>query len=339
MRRISSLPTAEFCPKVDKIGLDVESTQSARSTVFHAYCDSGAWPADLYTLPEEDQEEIRRWKVPMPFLYKVGDVTHTLQYRNAAREWRVAVDKDFNHVPVPLDVPQNEIATRYPQVMICGHLDMAWDLPDFDLIIVEDIKSSIWAVKERGRSLQLHGYGMAACAATGRGRYVTAIWDASDGKHFVSDHAIEVDSFEGADIRDRIRRASEDRDGNFRTGTHCSSCWKRTSCPAHLVDVPEGEFSALLSGKAKMADVRRALVQLKQRDDLTKKVQQACKAWVEQHGPVISEDGKKQYRCELRSGKESLDKDAVARALGVSDLSGYTKTGKDFPVFDWRNVD
>lgn len=339
MRRISSLPTAEHCPKVDKIGQDVETTQSARSTVFHEYCDTGKWNADFMTLPESDREEISKWKVPMPFLYTVGTVTHALQYKNATREWRVAVDKDFNHVPVPADVPQSEIAERYPQVMICGHLDMAWLLPEYDLVIVCDIKSSIFAVKEGNRSLQLHGYGLAACAATGLGRYVNGIWDASDGTYHIARQAVEVDSFEAADIKARIRLASTEREGNFRTGTHCSHCWKRSHCPAHLADVPEGEFKALLSGQGTEADVRLALIGKKRLEDLQKRVDGACKAWVQQHGPVRSEDGKKHWRCELRSRKGGLDHEAICHALGEKNLDKFYKPASESPHHDWRNID
>lgn len=337
MRRISSLPTAEFCPRVDTIGLDVETTQSARSTVFHEYCATGKWSADLMTLPEADREEIQKWRIPLPFNYLVGGVPHILQYSNSKREWRVAVDKDFNAVDVPADIPQSEIAKRYPQVMIAGHIDMAWVLPDHNLVIICDIKSSIFAVSDGTRSLQLHGYGLAACAVTGIGRYVTGIWDASEGKYHVSREAVEVDSFEAADIKDRIRRASADREGAYRIGTHCGSCWKRSHCPAHLVDVPEGEFKAVLSGQATEKDVREALVKKKQLEDLQKAVDQACKMWVKQHGPVRSEDGTKWYRCELRS-RSSYDYDAIAAALGVEDLSNYKKTTES-AHHDWRKID
>lgn len=338
MRRISSLPTAEFCPKVDKIGLDVETTQSARSTVFHAYCDTGKWPAELRHLPEADIEEISKWKVPTPFVYKVGDVTHALQYKNAIREYRVALDKSFNAVKVDADVPQSEIDTRYPEVMICGHLDMAWHLPQYDLVIISDIKSSIFAVKEGTSSLQLHGYGIALATVLNCGRYLSSIWDAADGRYYVAPKAIELDSFEAEEIRDRIKRASEDRDGNFKTGTHCSGCWKRSHCRAHLVDVPEGEFQAILSGQAMEKDVREALVKRKQLEDLYKRVDAACKDWVRQHGPVRSEDGKKVFRCELRAGKPGYDYDAIQRALGVENLEGYKRPAGEHPHFDWRKV-
>jgi len=339
MRRISSLPTAEFCPRVDKIGQDVETTQSARSTIFHAYCETGKWSSDLWTLPEKDREEIQKWRVPMPFTYRVGDVAHMLQYKNAVKEMRVAVDKNFKAVAVPAAVPQAEIAERYPEVMICGHLDMAWLLPEHDLVIVCDIKSSIFAVKEGNASLQLQGYGLAACAVTGLGRYVTAIWDAADGRYHVAGQAIEVDGFEAADIKDRIRVAAAERDGNFRTGTHCSHCWKRTHCPAHLADVPEGEFKALLSGQATEADVRAALVGKKRLEDLHKRVDEACKAWAQQHGPVRSEDGTKWWRCELRTRKGGLDHDAICRALGEPNLDKFYKPPSESTHHDWRKID
>jgi hypothetical protein len=322
----------------DKIGLDVETTQSSRSTVFHAYCDTGKWPDGLRSLPEADREEIGGWKVPMPFVYKVGNVTHALPYSSAYRETRVALDKDFNAVIVDKDIPQSEIAAVHPEVMVVGHLDMAWVVDD--LVIICDIKSSIFAVKDRCDSLQLHGYGMGLAVLLNKPRYLTSIWDASDGRYYVNfNGAMELDSFEAEEIKDRIRRASEDREGGFRTGTHCSGCWKRSHCPAHLVDVPEGDFKALLSGQATQKDVREALVKLKQIGDLTNRVGQSVKDWVSQHGPVLSEDGKKHYRVEMRAGKDSLDKDAVQKALGVENLNDYMKKGKEYPVFDWRKRD
>lgn len=338
MRRISSLPTAEYCSMVDKIGLDVETTQSSRSTVFHAYCDTGKWPEGLRSLPEADREDISNWKVPMPFVYRAGDVIHALQYKEAYRETRVALDKDFNYVRVDPELPQNEIAAVHPEVMVVGHLDMAWVVGD--LVIVCDIKSSIYAVKDRCDSLQLHGYGMALAVFLNKPRYLTSIWDASDGRYFVHPGGpMNLDSFEAEEIKDRIRRASEDQEGSYKTGIHCSGCWKRSHCPAHLVDVPEGDFKALLAGQATQKDIRASLVRLKQMKDLTDRVQTACKDWVRQHGPVLSEDGRKHYRCEMRENNPALDKTAVARDLGIPNLEKYMARSGEHEHFDWRKRD
>lgn len=340
MRRISSLPTAEFCPRVDRIGQDVESTQSARSTAFHAYCDTGVWPKSVENLPEVDREEIQKWMVPIPFNLKLGDVTHMLRYQTATREQVVALDWSFEHVEIDPTVPQADIAAKYPQVMIVGHLDMAWDRPDLDLVIVCDIKSSIYAVKDRCDSLQLHGYGLALAKKLGRSRYVTAIWDATDGEYCVRQEAIDIDGFEAEDVRARIKKAATERDGAFLTGSHCGGCWKRTSCPAHIGDLnPESEFFNVLAGTATEAEVREALVKIKQNGDTANKVAEAIKGWVQRRGPVRSEDGSKEYRCSMRAGKESLDKAAVERALGDPGLKSYMKKGREFPVFDWRKKD
>jgi hypothetical protein len=338
MRRISSLPTAEFCPKVDKIGQDIETTQSLRSTVFHEYCDTGKWPDALRTLPEADREEIGKWVVPSPFVLKAGNVTHALPYKESMREMRVALDKDFNYVEIPTDVPQEEIEARHPEAAICGHLDMAWHIAALGLVVVCDIKSSIFAVADRTDTLQLHGYGIALAKKLGCSRYLTAIWDASDGRYYVAKESVEMDSFEMEALKARISMASVDRDGNFVTGTHCAGCWKRKGCPAHLVDVPEETFRVVLSGEATESDVREALVRLKQIGDLSNRVGQSIKDWVAAHGYVRSEDGKKVYRAQMRDGKEALDKEAIQAALGVQDLKQYMKKGGEFPVFDWRKA-
>jgi hypothetical protein len=335
MRRISSLPTSEFCPKVDKIGQDIETTQSARSTIFHAYCDTGKWSPDLRTLPQADIEEISKWRVPMPFFYKAGEATHALPYKDAYRETRVALDTNFDPIIIDRALPQADIAEAHPNVMIVGHLDMAWVIGD--LVIVCDIKSSIWAVRDRCDSLQLHGYGLALAKLLNKPRYLTSIWDASEARYYVANHAIELEGFECEDIKDRIAMASTERDGDFRVGVHCSGCWKRSRCPAHTRDVPEGELQAILSGNAMEADVRLAIIKRKQIGDLANRLDDSIKAWVSQHGPVRSEDGKKQYQCEQRAGKMGLDKDAVCRALGVQTLDDYMKPGKPFSAFDWRN--
>src|SRR5690606_19440091 len=114
-------------------------------------------------------------------------------YQTALREIRVALDKDFEFVAIPHEVPQADIEKLYPQTMVVGHLDMAWDIADHDLVVICDIKSSIYAVADGVDSLQLHGYGIALCKYLKRGRYVTAIWDASDGRYYVARSAIEMD--------------------------------------------------------------------------------------------------------------------------------------------------
>lgn len=323
---------------VDRIGTDVASTQSERSTVFHAYCESGVWPAAISQLPQRDIDTIKSWHVPVEFGYIYDDTVHKLSYQNAMKETRVALGWDFESVDVPSDVPQDKIAELYPNVMTCGHLDMAWLIPDRDLVIICDIKSSIFAVRDRCESLQLHGYGIAAARKFGVNRYVTAIWDAQNGEYLVRPGpAIELDGFEVLDVMDRIKLACADRPPEYITGEHCSGCWKRFSCKAHLVEGVEGDFAPLLDGTATEADVRKAIVKLKQIGDLKEKVESATKDWVRLNGCVRSEDGKKVYRAAMRDGRPSTDYKAVARDLGLPDLNKYKTKGGQHEAFLWMN--
>lgn len=322
---------------VDRIGKNVSSTQSDRSTVFHAYCETGIWPATISQLPQVDIDAIKTWHKPIPFPYSVGGVTYQLHYENAMKETRVALDSNFEPVDVPLDVPQGKIAELYPNVMTCGHLDMAWLIPEQDLIIVCDIKSSIFAVPDRCESLQLHGYGIAAAKKFGFNRYVTGIWDAQNGEYLTRRTAVEMDGFEVLELMDRIRFACSERPEQYTTGDHCGGCWKRFNCDAHLVETTEGDFAPLLNGTATEADVRHAIVKLKSLSDLREKVKDATEAWVRLNGYVRSEDGKKLYRATLREGRPSTDYKAIARDLGVNDLETYKTKGKPHEAFVWVN--
>jgi len=337
MRRISSLPVAEYCSRSDSFGDEIESTNALRSTVFHSYAETGVWPELINSLPDTDVEEIKRWKRPTPLTVNVDGKKITLDYSAAVKEVRVSMDSDFNFVEVAKGTLPGDIQRLYPNVLLSGTLDIGWDLPELDLVVVSDIKSSVFAVKARCKSLQLHGYGLGFAKFLGRKRYLVGIWDASEGRHYIDDQVICLDSFEAEEYKGRIKQASQHRDGGFVKGTHCSGCWKRDACPAHLVDVPDSKFASIFSGTAKEADIREALVAVKQLEDTAQRVKDACKSWVERKGPIRSEDGLKEWYCAQRPGKKALDQDAVAAKLGVDDLKEFMKPGQPYSVFDWRN--
>ena len=340
MIRMSSLPTAQYCGKANHIGADIETTQSLRSTVFHKFAETGTWPELINKLPEEDIEEIKRWKIPHPMHVKSptsDDDIKVLSYQTAVKEQIVALDKKLEFIEVSEDVPQAKIAETYPECLTCGHLDMAWVLKEWNAVVVNDIKSSIFAVKDKANSLQLHAYGLALARKEGCQYYLPAIWDASDGKHYVGNW-VDINSFDIIDIESRILSASANKEGNFVTGSHCSGCWKRKGCPAHLAGVDDmGPFAAILNGSMLDADVRDAIVKLKQVKDTAEKIDNLIKDIVRRKGKVLSEDGSKAYCCALRSGRASIDQSAIAKALGVQDLKKYQKKGEDYMVWEWRN--
>lgn len=337
MRRISSLPSLEFCGRSDQIAKGVNTSNAFRSTCFHKYCESGEWPAEVSKLSEQDFTEVKRWKKPGRLrLEKFSG--RILTYEESKKEVLVALDRDFNYIDLPNELSQDELDKR-DDVFVAGHLDMAWYLPELSLVVVSDIKSSIFAVKDRAESLQLHGYGVAYAKKCGAGRYITSIWDASDGKYFLSERVVEFNSFEGLEVQERIRLAAVNPSDSYTKGTHCSGCWKRDSCPAHLVDLgSENRFQKLFSADCTESDVREALIQIKGFGGLLEKASDRCKDWVSQHGPIRDETGKKEWAAQLRPGRKSLNQDAVAKDLGLTNLDKYMKKGEDYRAYDWRNV-
>lgn len=334
MKRMSSLPVLEFCGMSDQLGKNIETSNAFRSTCFHSYCENGFWPEEIKYLSEQDLTEIRRWKKPTTFFYSQNGVHVRKEYEDADKEKILGLDRDFNFLALDSKLTQEELQT-IPELMTAGHLDMAWDIPDQDLVVISDIKSSIFAVKDRCESLQLHVYGLAYSLLKGRSKYLTSIWDASDGKYYYG-NVVETGSFDFESIKERIRTACENNSEKYTRGSHCGSCWKRDSCPAHLVDVgPDNRFAAIFNGTATERDYREALVAVKGLGELANKVTEACKSWAERHGGIRSEDGCKVYKPMLRKGRASLDNEAIMKALKVDSLDKFQKRGDDYRVFDW----
>lgn len=333
MKRMSNLVVLEFCGMSDQLQKNVESTNAFRSTCFHKYAETGEWPEEVKKLSENDRQEISRWKVPSIFFSeKIGK---NLDYKDADKEKLLALDFEFNFIPDLASGLSQEELEKVPGLMTAGHLDMAWDMPELDLVVISDIKSSIFAVKDGCESLQLHAYGLAYAKLKGRSKYITGIWDASDGKAYWG-NITEVETFAIEAIKDRIRTAATNDSDKYTRGSHCGSCWKRDSCPAHLVDVPEdNRFTKIFNGTASESDHREALVAVKGLGELANKVTEACKNWAERKGGIRSEDGRKVYKPFLISGRASLDEDAIMRDLGVTSLEKYKKKGNDFKKYDW----
>lgn len=328
----------------DKLARDVESTNALRSTKFHEYCATGEWP-DLSMLEEADVEEIQKWKFPTSIIMKELDIPGKSPGKNAVmceygksdKEGRVSLDEDFNFVETKQGLSPVEIGEQYPNVLVSGSFDMAWHFPEHSLVIVEDIKSSIFAVKARTESLQLHAYGIAYAKKMGADRYIVGIWDASEGRHYFG-QVVELDSFECEEYCARIEKAAKHVGENYVQGTHCSQCWVRSSCPSHLAGVPDSDAYRVMRAGATESDARAAMVEAKRLTDQSQKLSNAVKSWVKAHGYIRSEDGRMRYGLTLSSGRKSLDQAAVKRALGVKSLDDFMKEGRDFSTSRWSNI-
>lgn len=337
MKRMSNLPSLEFCGKADSLAVGVETSNSFRSTCFHKYCETGQWPAETKRLSLQDLDEIKRWKVPTPLWVDLGSVKIRLDYKDAVKERLLVLDNNFAVLALDNDLSQ-DCLEKNPDILTAGHLDMAWDVPEHDLVVISDIKSSIFAVKDRCDSLQLHAYGMTYAKQCGRSRYLPCIWDASEGKHYIGT-IVESDSFAYEEVKERIRIAATNNSDKFTKGTHCSGCWKRDSCPAHLVDLQDDHrFAKLFNGTATEADVREGIIAAKGLGELANKVTEFCKQWAAQHGGVRSEDGRKVWKPIERAGKSSLNTDYLISDLGLKDLSKYMKKGQPYIAYDWKLV-
>jgi hypothetical protein len=335
MKRISSLPVAEYCAMSDKIGVDVASVNAARSTCFHSFAETGRWPESVNNLPEQDFAEIQRWKVPTVLVHKDGDNLVRLDYKDSIKETRVSLDKNFNFVETRDGVLPGEIENEYPNVMCSGTADMAWHIPSLNLVVVEDIKSSVFAVKSREKSLQLHAYGIAFAKKLGARYYKVGIWDATDGKHYMGT-VIDVDSWECEEYKERIRVASNNNGDSFTTGTHCGGCWKRDICPSHLVKLSgESAFAKVFGPNPTAEDIRTAMIAVKENESINKKVMDIAKSWADRHGGIPSEDGTKLFKARLRSGKKSLNTELVREQLGLDSLEKFMKQGEEYPAYDW----
>jgi hypothetical protein len=338
MKRISSLPVAEYCAMSDKIGVDVASVNAARSTCFHSFAETGRWPESVNNLPEQDFAEIQRWKVPTLLIHKEGDTVHRLEYKDSIKETRVSLDKDFNFVETREGILPNQIGDEYPNVMCSGTADMAWHIPALNLVVVEDIKSSVFAVKSREKSLQLHAYGIAFAKKLGAKYYKVGIWDATDGKHYMGT-VIDVDSWECEEYKERIRTACNNVGDKFTTGTHCGGCWKREICPSHIVKLPDdSQFAKVFGPNPTVEDIRQALVEVNKAKTILKKVTDIAEGWADRHGGIPSEDGSKIFKARLRSGRTSLDKGAIMSELGLNSLDKFEKQGNDYAAYDWYNA-
>ncbi len=329
MSRISALPVLRYCTGsalVDKQVEDLEFSRTLRGTVFHAYCDSGEWPEEYKLLSKQDQEEIQDWKVPHSY---VSDVVGELVYKSAMKEYGVK----FRHGPGDAEY-------------IPGTLDMFWivDVSGVGKVaVVVDIKSNIRATADGVESLQIHGYGHALLHEFSElVGYLAGIYSASDGTWHLPSKIMMRDSWEQMEIEDAICKAIRQPFKGYHIGTHCAGCWKRTRCPAFLIETFEApNFQKVIAGTATRDEAREALVTMTRMKASVETVKDALEAYVAQHGPIPSEDGKKSWRPHQMPGRVGLDKRKV---LAFAEKHGagaeeFETQSSSYQVFSWKKTE
>ena len=222
--------------------------------------------------------------------------------------------------------------------MLRGTIDIGYYFEEHKLAIVQDIKSSVYAVKDMAESLQLHGYSILFAKKMGADKYITGIWDASDSRHYFSD-IIEVDSFEYDGYLNKIQKVSSNNDDKLVTGTHCGGCWSRMQCPSYVVQSvePTDAESRLLAGKASPSDVIESLQKAKILKDRADLINETAKAYTNLRGPVLDVKTNKIWGPVIKSGKKSLNQNKIKKALNVDNLNDFLDIGSSYTQYSWKN--
>lgn len=329
MLRISSLPIAERCPASTSVP-SFGTINSARGTAFHERCEVGAWGPKFRALSDSDKEEISKWEPPSPLM--IGG--KEFLYSKAQKEVRVSLGWDGEYLDLSA-LAQEEIELRQ-DVSLSGTADMLWVADG--VIVVGDIKSSIYAASDGADSLQLLGYGLCAAKKHGAACIIPAIWDASDGRWYVGKHLSGGDLFDlevrCLDVAAKVSHGSAE----LVTGVHCRGCWRRRLCPAHrLPESGNVSIDRLLSNASEptASEVRSALTEAKKLHDISSEVELAAKAWAIRHGGLLSEDGGKVWKASLVKGRRSLDVEALLEASGL-ERGKFETNGKDYERWEWK---
>lgn len=227
--------------------------------------------------------------------------------------------------------------------MTSGHMDCAW--AEEDTAVVLDFKAGAraeWNVPIPRANLQLGGYGFAWADLCGKSRVKLGLYLAEPGKWLWD--TIDIDSPEGTALWERVRAAALRDPEEATMGPHCSDCWVRLKCPAHLLPAVSAgaRVSALapLTAPTEVIEPRR-LMRLLQAcqamEEIADRGKSFLRAYVKEHGPFVV-DGKQWGPIEVK-GREGTSikalKDAglYERALAV----GAVKMGAPTQQHRWRN--
>lgn len=326
--RASSLDAKALCGKAPSLNLGA-GRSAAMSTAFHALCHdpvSEDARTKLARLTKAEREAIEQWHSPHGLSLE-GD-NEGLAYSDAEREFQLAVKRGW----VPCAVDDSE-------AWLTGHPDMAW--VKGDTLVIGDLKRTRFTAPPPGESLQTLAY-VAMMHARDHGKAVrfayVAHWYLEEGVWDVSG-LIDLHSLEAADIYARLEHAIENASDEYSTGPHCSGCWSRLRCPAHMVQIDADRIAVpgLPTDEVTDDDVGRLLVAQKQLEDTAAAIGAFTKDYVRARGLPIVYEGK-QWGPNTQAGRKSLDRAAVESELAAhgKSLSDFETQGQPIEVFRWK---
>lgn len=323
MNRPSTLDVARYCGLAPKLSAQYGTGRAAvMSTAFHAKCSGAADTAEkMMALTDDEREEIAEWKAPTPCT--VLDIP--LRYEQADKEMLVGLNHDLS---AATDVLHGSHQLTF------GTLDMAWYGPLIDgkrCAFVADIKKSRYTV-DGPQTLQNTAYAFAYASLLGCTHFIRGLWIADEGEWIWEREPVEIDSVRGMQLGSEVLFAARN-DGEATTGSHCMKCYGRLHCPEWLLAADDSKACAdpanmsesealaeLLRAQAMEAKAAGMLANLKAYALVNKGIR----------------DGKGKVFLPVRSsGRKSLNKEAVATALGSKDLSAFEENGKPYDTYRW----
>lgn len=227
-----------------------------------------------------------------------------------------------------------------PDAMTQGTPDCVWSEPDE--VVVLDFKSGAraeWTVPIPRENLQLAGYGIAYADEFGKSKMRLGIYLAAEVKWLWD--LVDLDAPEGTSLWERVRAAALRDPEEAVKGPHCSDCWVRLRCRAHLLPIlsagdratalePLGEAVGLVEPRKLM----RLLQACQAMESIAEKGKEWLKAYVKERGPIVV-DGKAWGPTEVK-GREGTSVKALKEA-GLYDRAvavGAVKQGP--PTFQHR---
>lgn len=257
------------------------------SSAFHARCGAQPGAAALWArLSAAEQGEVSAWRPPACAVIDGRE----LHWADARREERVEISN-----------------------ITAGHPDGYWLVGEG--VIVGDLKRSSWTTPDGPASLQLLAYGYGLAAQHGCAWFRTGVWSLTEGGWQWGDK-VEMGTIQAACIFERIAAAALSDPAQFATGPHCSHCYARSHCREYLLPVadPEGALAPLAHAGGITADNFVAARRLYERAAVyLEAVKKGLDGFLEQHGPVPSEDGRLVLRQVVSKGAPSLDRAALER--------------------------
>lgn len=319
--RISALPTAAFCGLAAKLGAEYGAGRAAAmSSAFHAKASGDPSAKEkLARLSPVELNTISMWKTPT----SVTVAGHELTYESADKEQPVGLTIDGAWAD------DGEVVT-------CGTLDFAWDLPDIDTVVVADMKKTTWA-SSGPDSLQLLAYGFAWAKKHGRSKFVTGIWLIEEAEWQWSDRVYDVSGFDSLDLWERIVYAALNTTGEASYGPHCSQCYGRLHCgeytlPAALVGswlTPATVGGAIDDPKA----MSEMLAMIRRIEPLIEKVKDSAKEAVKRGLVVTDPDTGETLKAISCKGRESLNQSKLFAAMPGA--TRFIERGEAYSQMRW----